>query len=112
MAKNVEPKTVSCGCCSNGCCCFNHQDAPAGRPPHICELHKERILAAERLAKDAYERGNKRAGNHHWKYVDICTKVYFGTVSERVRSIEPYRGTDLNVVDPHGNTLHGKSWLK
>lgn len=30
---------VSCGCCTNGCVCFMHQDTPAGCPPHKCELH-------------------------------------------------------------------------
>lgn len=34
-AQNV----VSCGCCSNGCVCFHHQDTPLGMPPRRCALH-------------------------------------------------------------------------
>lgn len=31
--------TVTCGCCSNGCCCHNHMDIPRGLKPHKCPLH-------------------------------------------------------------------------
>lgn len=37
--KTPTPKTLTCGCCSNGCVCWNHQDTPAGRPPTRCEHH-------------------------------------------------------------------------
>lgn len=31
---------VSCGCCSNGCVCWNHRDEPKGRHEHKCDLHR------------------------------------------------------------------------
>lgn len=34
-------KIVSCGCCSGGCVCFNHQDIPRGVKPGKCEIHKK-----------------------------------------------------------------------
>jgi hypothetical protein len=34
-------RTVSCGCCSMGCTCFNHQDVPNGNPPKSCDYHRE-----------------------------------------------------------------------
>lgn len=37
----AEARRISCGCCTNGCCCWHHQDTPNGRPPRRCELHKE-----------------------------------------------------------------------
>jgi hypothetical protein len=37
----AEPRRISCGCCTNGCTCFHHQDTPNGRPPRTCELHAE-----------------------------------------------------------------------
>lgn len=37
---SVPPhRTLSCGCCTLGCCCFMHQDVPRGRPPVSCALH-------------------------------------------------------------------------
>ncbi len=35
-----RPRTVSCGCCSFGCVCANHQDVPQGRSVTTCEYHK------------------------------------------------------------------------
>jgi len=32
-------RRATCGCCTNGCCCFNHQDVPRGRQPQTCEAH-------------------------------------------------------------------------
>lgn len=37
----LKPRAVSCGCCTGGCVCWNHQDCPRGIPPHICGYHKE-----------------------------------------------------------------------
>lgn len=37
----TEPiRTVSCGCCTNGCVCANHQDTPNGRPVTVCAVHQ------------------------------------------------------------------------
>lgn len=33
-------RTVSCGCCTEGCVCWNHQDVPAGRPVATCSYHQ------------------------------------------------------------------------
>lgn len=33
-------KLVSCGCCSNGCVCWNHQNARMAVPARTCELHE------------------------------------------------------------------------
>ena len=33
-------KVSTCGCCTNGCCCWNHQDTPNGLPPQKCALHR------------------------------------------------------------------------
>lgn len=41
MLVGKEIKLVSCGCCSNGCTCWNHRDVPNGRPERKCELHKD-----------------------------------------------------------------------
>lgn len=32
-------RQLSCGCCTNGCCCTNHMDIPNGTPPKRCALH-------------------------------------------------------------------------
>lgn len=32
-------RRISCGCCTNGCCCLNHMDIPNGRRPQVCEYH-------------------------------------------------------------------------
>lgn len=32
-------KTLTCGCCSNGCCCWHHRDEPNGRPAKACAVH-------------------------------------------------------------------------
>lgn len=32
-------RTLSCGCCSRGCVCWNHQDTPRGRPPYRVPGH-------------------------------------------------------------------------
>jgi hypothetical protein len=32
--------TVSCGCCTNGCVCWNHQDVRIGIPVKVCDYHK------------------------------------------------------------------------
>lgn len=32
-------RRISCGCCTNGCCCVNHMDIPNGRRPQVCEYH-------------------------------------------------------------------------
>lgn len=34
-----QVRRVSCGCCTNGCVCWNHQDTPNGRPPQLCDIH-------------------------------------------------------------------------
>ena len=33
------PKTLSCGCCSEGCCCALHQDLRIGLRPAVCSYH-------------------------------------------------------------------------
>lgn len=33
-------RVLTCGCCTNGCTCFNHQDTPRGMPPRKCDEHK------------------------------------------------------------------------
>lgn len=30
---------LTCGCCKNGCRCFNHMDVPNGRRPQKCAPH-------------------------------------------------------------------------
>ena len=35
-----EHHTVSCGCCTNGCICWNHQDTPRGLSPTVCPFHQ------------------------------------------------------------------------
>jgi len=35
-----KPRALSCGCCTGGCVCWNHQDTPNGRPIHVCEYHQ------------------------------------------------------------------------
>lgn len=37
----TEPRTVSCGCCTNGCCCWHHQDTPRGLPVRVCDYHSD-----------------------------------------------------------------------
>lgn len=34
-------RTVSCGCCTNGCTCHHHQDIRIGRPVKVCAYHAE-----------------------------------------------------------------------
>jgi hypothetical protein len=34
-------RKLSCGCCTNGCCCFMHRDVPNGRPAQVCEFHSK-----------------------------------------------------------------------
>jgi hypothetical protein len=31
---------LTCGCCTQGCVCTNHQDTPNGLPPHTCAAHR------------------------------------------------------------------------
>ncbi len=35
----LEPRVVSCGCCTNGCICHNHMDIPRGQRPQKCAIH-------------------------------------------------------------------------
>jgi hypothetical protein len=35
----TKPRAISCGCCTNGCCCQMHMDAPRGRPVATCAYH-------------------------------------------------------------------------
>lgn len=37
-----EPRKVSCGCCTNGCVCFNHRDVPKGIVVKVCDFHKHK----------------------------------------------------------------------
>lgn len=34
-------KTLSCGCCDQGCVCAFHQDVPNGNPEKLCDYHRE-----------------------------------------------------------------------
>jgi len=36
----VPPFRVSCGCCPDGCVCWNHQDTPRGEPHRVCAYHR------------------------------------------------------------------------
>lgn len=38
----MKINVVTCGCCSNGCCCHNHMDIPRGRLPGKCDVHRKR----------------------------------------------------------------------
>lgn len=41
-------RRISCGCCTNGCCCHNHMDIPRGLLPHKCDEHaRQDAIAAE-----------------------------------------------------------------
>lgn len=42
VLKGKDVKTLTCGCCSRGCCCENHKDVPRGRPAQVCEIHKRK----------------------------------------------------------------------
>ncbi len=35
----TTPRSVSCGCCTNGCVCSNHMDIPRGMVPGPCAYH-------------------------------------------------------------------------
>ena len=36
----TQVKHVSCGCCTNGCCCSIHMDIPRGLQPRMCDYCK------------------------------------------------------------------------
>ena len=36
-------RQLSCGCCTNGCICHHHQNAPNGKPPVRCGLHPDSV---------------------------------------------------------------------
>lgn len=38
--RRVPGTRLSCGCCTDGCVCINHQDTPRGLPPQICAYHR------------------------------------------------------------------------
>lgn len=42
----AAPDPCSCGCCTAGCTCLNHQDVPRGRPPKVCGFHRLALPAA------------------------------------------------------------------
>lgn len=51
-----EPRTVSCGCCTDGCVCWNHRDVPRGRPVTQCAFHNEHghpYITMENVSEEA-----------------------------------------------------------
>lgn len=38
--RRVPGTRLSCGCCTDGCVCWNHQDTPRGVTPQICAYHR------------------------------------------------------------------------
>jgi len=84
---------LSCGCCSSGCVCWNHQDTPRGILVRVCDYHASLPFApcdrtfrydasvmeyvrVPYLPKEGGERANKCAvrGCHHEKLdgSDFC----------------------------------------
>lgn len=53
----MEVKTLTCGCCSNGCVCQNHMDIPNGRPPKKCEMHEAEAKNAAEVILEAFMNG-------------------------------------------------------
>lgn len=43
------PHIVGCGCCTGGCICHAHQDAPRGDPARVCEYHRNPAHPHRRL---------------------------------------------------------------
>lgn len=61
MTTQLKPRAVSCGCCTGGCCCHFHQDTPRGRPPRVCEYHKEH--GHPRVTEEPEARASSRKPN-------------------------------------------------
>ena len=40
--RTTPVRTVTCGCCTNGCVCVHHQDVPRGLQVRTCDLHRPR----------------------------------------------------------------------
>jgi hypothetical protein len=46
-------RTLSCGCCTNGCVCWNHRDEPNGRTVTACAYHAAKAQLEARLQSES-----------------------------------------------------------
>ncbi len=60
--KVTAMSTVSCGCCSAGCVCGNHQDVPRGIHPQACAYHADPAHPHPRVTSPPAERVTSAMG--------------------------------------------------